>query len=120
MDDNVYSTDGETFHDYDTIFDELTGDYEPAKYEVYSGTPARAQHSEFVHIDNIVDLIKENAYDEYGEYAEDYLNELTRLDLIELKELIVSFLSDITGPIGFFGVKDVKKVFINTELELPQ
>ena len=110
MTDYVYSTDEETFHDFDYIMDELRDEYEPeSRVTIYKGVPKRYEHGAFVSGMHIIEMFMEKAYDEGGEWAEKYLQDVTPAKAEELAEVIVKWLNENAKKPSFYLVESISE-----------
>lgn len=117
MEDTVYSTDKEAFHDYDHIMDELRDDYESgSKVKIYTGKPERFTHASFVNGNLIVERFMEQAYDDGGEWAEGYLQDLSDEKVNELESVIIAWLEKNAKKPNFYRVEDIEEVTVMLEV----
>ena len=116
MEDTVYSTDEETFHDYDYIMDELRDEYEPeSKVKIYKGKPERFTHASFVNGRHMIEDFMERAYDDGGEWAESYLQDVSDEKVEELEGLIVKWLEKNAQKPNFYRVDDVEEIIVTVD-----
>lgn len=109
----VYSLTSEEFHDLETIMYELLEEREVGEIvSVERGVSEVCSHRDLLHPYRVVELLQEQAYEEYGEYSEDYLNDITRDKADELDNLIAEWLNKNCEPPTFWKVTDVKEVKI--------
>lgn len=66
-------------------------------------------------VDQVIDQLQENAYEEAGEFAEAWLTDVPQEKLRELGDLISQWI-DTNAPPRFFTVQDVKKLEITEEM----
>jgi len=114
--DLCYSMDGESYYDYCTVMDNLkeyhaVGD----KVEIWEATSRRFKHVDFIIPRDIIDNIKERAYDECGEVAEDYLSEITKDQINDLESHVAEWFEKNTVNIKFYGVENEHKIEIVVE-----
>jgi hypothetical protein len=70
----VYSLDGEYFHEWDYINDDIKNTFEPgSKITVYRGVPAPVTHLDYLKNLRLIEQLIDLAADEDGEVSEDYL-----------------------------------------------
>jgi hypothetical protein len=70
----LYSLDGEFFHEWDYIEDEIKDNFEPeSRVTVFRGKPAPVYHIDYLKSLRIIESLIDIAADEDGEASEDYL-----------------------------------------------
>jgi len=116
MKDNIeyaYSFDEERFYgDIQSAIDdaENTGDFKTGDtITIYKGRSCRAQHSEFIWVDNFIEDMQLRAYDNYGEFGEDYLIGLEKQKVKELESLIVNWFKKNVPEPTFYSVANVEE-----------
>jgi hypothetical protein len=113
MIDVVYSTDKETFHDYDYIMDVLRDEYETdSKVKIYKGKPERFTHASFVDGRHMIEDFMERAYEDGDEWAESYLQDVTGEPLEELERLVVNWLEKNAQKPNFYRVDEIEEIIV--------
>ena len=111
----AYSVDGWWYFDFDEVEQILKYEFGPGEHVVYCGIRHRAKHSDFIFVNNILDQIKESAWNEHEEFAEGYLENLKSSDMAELGEIIADFLTERTGEPSFYSVYGIKRIRVQID-----
>lgn len=113
----VYSLDGENFR-FDDINEalaelEVEGDLVDG-HMIEAGTPTRHEASEFFRIDDLIDGLRDRAYEEAGEWADDF-PDLSKDQRAELESIISNWL-DRSIKVTFWTVNGAKPFEITQAL----
>lgn len=116
MSNKVYSADGENRWggDLSGAIEEAVDnqdDENPKEVQISSADRVDYKHSDFISGDMILELIRENAYDEIGEWEEDHLGDLmdNEAKVKEFEDLIVKFISDNSKALSCFKCVNIKE-----------
>ena len=111
------STDGETFYGTFATPEEAAADYlregdDDSSVEV--GRNERRTAHDYVgkyHIESLLEMVSENAYEECGDCAESWLSDMTKDDnqLKELKQVVGDWIQRNEPP-GFWHVEDIRRI----------
>ena len=113
MSDKVYSSNGETFSDFETVMDDLEGWHDLGEeVTIYEGEKIPFHHASFFSVDTIVEQMQDNAYDRVPEFSESYLEDFTVENKRALQDLIIRFFNDHAKQPNFYAVVNVKEVKI--------
>ena len=112
MDEQIYSFDNEIFHDdIDYVLDCAA---ENEQQIIFVGYKTLCKHSQFIDVDNLIEVAQENAFVNFPEnHTDGYLEDVTKEILTQLKQLISDFLNEKIGQPEFYGVINVKEVHIS-------
>ena len=112
-----YSTDGETFYGTFATPEAAAADYlrdgdDDSSVEV--GRNERRTANDYVgeyHIESLLEMVGENAYEECGDCAESWLSDLTKDadQLTELKQVVGDWIQRNEPP-GFWHVEDIRRI----------
>jgi len=109
----VYSRDEERFQDdLCEVLADLDGDgYLEPGATIYEADKVEYVASKFFRggVDNIIETIRDQAWEEADEFAESFAENITKEKLAELETLISNWL-DANVPVNFFTVRNVKPV----------
>lgn len=64
-------------------------------------------------VDNILETIADNAYDEYGEYAEDYLRDVKNVHVEELEATINNWFHKYDYLPTFYGIECAETIYMD-------
>lgn len=112
-----YSTDGETFYGAFATPEEAAADYlndTPDKESVEVGPNAQRTAHNYVgeyHIESLLEMVADSAYEECGDCAESWLSDLTK-DADQIKELkrVVGDWIQRKEPPGFWHVDFIRRI----------
>ena len=112
-----YSTDGETFYGTFATPEAAAADYlrngdDDSSVEV--GRNERRTANDYVgkhHIESLLEMVGENAYEECGDCAESWLSDMTKDtdQLTELKRVVGDWIQR-NDPPGFWHVEDIRRI----------
>lgn len=112
-----YSTDGETFYGTFATPEAAAADYlrngdDDSSVEV--GRNERRTANDYVgkhHIESLLEMVGENAYEECGDCAESWLSDMTKDtdQLTELKRVVGDWIQS-NDPPGFWHVEDIRRI----------
>ena len=102
--------------DYDDDLNEILAALDDDGYlkpgaTIYEGDKVEYKASAFFQggVDDIIETIRDQAWEEAYDFAESFANNLTKEKLAELETLISNWL-DANVPVNFFTVRNVKQI----------
>lgn len=100
-----YSLDEETYYLDTEILDVISDQYEEGEtVRIYLGTVVRYSYCDFINGWEIIETMREIAFEEVGEVSDNFLDKLDSAeDIKELERHIEKFFNDKLGPVKFFG-----------------
>ncbi|MCU7836495.1 MAG: hypothetical protein KZQ83_14755 [gamma proteobacterium symbiont of Taylorina sp.] len=109
----VYSCNGE---------DNFTDCWEDIQHELSENNPVGSivsvskgisvlkLHQDFIYAGEIIDSMKERAYEEFDDYADGYLEDIKESDREQLKQLIITWFNNNAKQPTFYNVKDIEDI----------
>lgn len=104
----VFSLDGERYYD---DADYIEGEIDDETQTIYVGQKEVKTHSLYISIDNLIEEMKDSAYQDADEFAEDYLNDIKE-HKENIEKLILEYMDKNVSQPTFWSVKGVKEISV--------
>lgn len=115
----VYSLDEERYYDLDDILEQIENENLDIE-TIYRGIKIPYTHSDFICGKEIIESIKDRAYEQSEEYSGNYISQFDDKSKTEHKDyhivierLIAKYLDEVIPQPNFFKVENIKKVLLS-------